>query len=78
MRQHEQKMAAVEWLMKKSEECKSSQFRKFAPKQVAEGIGGSYTAIGGKVAHAIVAELVLRGIPADYLPEGRRNFFFLK
>lgn len=78
MRQHEQKIAAVEWLMKKSEECKSIQFRKFTPKQVAEGIGGSYTAIGGKVANSIVSELVLRGVPAEYLREGRKIFFFLK
>jgi hypothetical protein len=78
MGQHEQKIAAIEWLRKKAKECKSDPCRKFTPKQVAEGIGGAYTAIGGKVADEIVAELRLSGIAADYIREGRKLFFALR
>lgn len=71
-------VAAIEWLRKKAKECKSDPCRKFTPKQVAEGIGGAYTAIGGKVAYEIVAELRLCGITADYIREGRKLFFALR
>lgn len=78
MGQHEQKLAAVEWLRKKAKECKSDPCRRFTPKQVAEGIGGAYTAIGGKVADEIVKELNLCGISADYIRNGRKLFFVLR
>lgn len=78
MKQHEQKIAALEWLMKKSKECRSEPFKRFTPKQVAEGIGGAYTAIGGKVANEIIAELRIRGVPSDYISEGNKRFFVLK
>jgi hypothetical protein len=78
MGQHEQKIAAVQWLRKQANECKSEPCRRFTPKQVAEGIGGAYTAIGGKVADEIVKELNLCGIPADYIREGRKLYFVLR
>jgi len=77
MGQHEQKIAAIEWLKMKAKECKSDPCRRFSPKQVAEGIGGSYTVIGGKVAEEIAAELSLCGVPAEYT-KGRKRFFVLK
>ncbi len=78
MGQHEQKIAAVEWLRKQAKECQSKPCRRFTPKQVAEGIGGAYTAIGGKVADEIVDELRLRGIAADYIRVGKKLFFVLR
>ena len=78
MGQHEQKIAAIEWLRKKAKECNSEPCRRFTPKQVADGIGGAYTAIGGKVAEEIVKELELCGIPADYIREGKKLFFVLR
>ena len=77
MGQHEQKVAAIAWLKKKSTECKTAPFRRFTPKQVAEGIGGAYTAIGGKIANEIVAELRLCGVSADYIRVGKKRFFEL-
>ena len=78
MGQHEQMIAAVEWLRMKSKDCKSDPCRRFTPKQVAEGIGGAYTAIGGKVADAIVKELNLCGISAGYIRDGKKLFFVLR
>lgn len=77
MRQHEQKIAAIDWLSEKAMLCKSKSCRKFTPKQVADGIGGAYTAIGGTVAQEIVTELNLRGIQSEYIRDGRKLYFVL-
>ena len=78
MGQHEQKIAAVEWLRKKAKESKTDPYRRFTPKQVADATGGAYTAIGGVVAKEIVNELILCGIPAAYIREGKKLFFVLQ
>lgn len=77
MRQHEQKHKAVEWLCKQAKDCKNKPYRRFTPKQVADEIGGVHTALGGRVAQEIVAELDARGIRANYIPVGNKRFFEL-
>lgn len=77
MGQHEQQMAAIKWLSERAMDCISDPCRRFTPKQVAYGIGGAYTAIGGKVAVEIVYELTLRGIPAEYVRDGKKLYFVL-
>lgn len=74
----EQKHKAVEWLWQQSHICKTRPYR-FTPKQVADAIGGGYTAIG-RIQGEIIAELEARGLEIKYLIPANRNkrFFELR
>lgn len=66
---------AIIWL-----EIQSKTFRtrpqNYTPKEVAEGVGGTYGAVG-KIADAVVKELTARGIAIEYLKIGNSRKFHL-
>ena len=50
--------------------------KKFTPKEIAEAVGGSYTALG-HVALQVERELRARGVQIQYVRIGSRRFFEL-
>lgn len=73
MGHQEQKHKAVDWLWQQSEICQTRPYR-FAPKQVADAIGGGYTTIG-IIQGEIIEELKARGVKIQYLVLGNKRFF---
>jgi hypothetical protein len=72
----ELKNAAIHWLVAQSTIYKGRPHA-FTPKEVAEAIGGAYTALGS-VADEVSAELVRRGISIRYKRVGNRRYFELQ
>ena len=72
----ELKNAAIQWLGTQSTIYKGRPHA-FTPKEVAEAIGGAYTALGF-VAEEVTDELVRRGISIRYKRVGNRRYFELQ
>lgn len=75
MNDTELKNKAINWLEKQSEICRTRPYQ-FTPKEVADAVLGTYTALG-RVADAVVTELKARGIRAQYVRQRNKRFFEL-
>jgi hypothetical protein len=76
MNHTELKNTAIQWLEQQSIVFKSRP-QSFTPKEVAEAIGGAYTALG-VVAESVAAELTFRGINIQYKRVGNKRYFELQ
>ncbi len=75
MKKDELKRKAIAWLESKSKEFKTRP-HSFSPKEVADAVGG-YAGSLGKVADAVVDELLSRNINIRYLRSGNKRSFDL-